>query len=76
MFYFSDEKITFPVCPVQMVPLFNPAIGVEGYCASDASCSQSAFYFTPFFLERFRPRYEVWSTAAHETIPGHHIQVC
>lgn len=76
MFYFNGEKLTVPICPVQMAPNLNPSIGIERYGLSDVMCSKNALFYTPFFLESFRPRYEVWSITAHETVPGHHTQVC
>ena len=75
MFYFTGNKHTTPNCPVEMRPNFNPSSGAQSYQRSTSTCSRTAKYNIPFFLDRPGPKYEEWSVNAHEARPGHHTQV-
>ena len=74
MFHFSGAKHTTPNCPIQMYPDFNPSGGAN-YNDGGAQCKKNARYNVPFFSARPGPKYEEWSTNAHEGRPGHHTQV-
>ena len=74
MFYFSGAKHTTPNCPIQMYPDFNPSAGAN-FNEAGAQCKKNARYNVPFFSARPGPKYEEWSTNAHEGRPGHHTQV-
>jgi len=74
MFHFSGAKHTTPNCPIQMYPDFNPSGGAN-YDDGGAQCKNNARYNVPFFSARPGPKYEEWSTNAHEGRPGHHTQV-
>ncbi|XP_068722705.1 uncharacterized protein [Montipora capricornis] len=74
MFYFSGPKHTTPNCPIDFAPDFNPSTSAN-YGSAGKDCKQNAHYYIPFFLERPGPKYEEWSTSAHEGRPGHHTQV-
>jgi uncharacterized protein (DUF885 family) len=75
LFHFAGKKHTTPNCPVRLVPDFNPSIASQGYTPSDHLCSHAAEYAIPFFLKKPGPKYEEWTVCAHETRPGHHLQV-
>ena len=74
MFYFTGPKQTTPNCPITLAPDFNPSAG-PNYESGGKECKKNAQYNIPFFLERPGPKYEEWSTNAHEGRPGHHTQV-
>lgn len=74
MFHFSGAKHTTPNCPIQLYPDFNPSGGAN-YEEAGAQCKKNARYNVPFFSARPGPKYEEWSTNAHEGRPGHHTQV-
>ena len=74
MFHFSGAKHTTPNCPIQMYPDFNPSSG-PNYNDGGAQCKKNARYNVPFFSAKPGPKYEEWSTNAHEGRPGHHTQV-
>ena len=74
MFYFSGPKHTTPNCPIDFAPDFNPSTSAS-YGSAGKDCKQNAHCYIPFFLERPGPKYEEWSTSAHEGRPGHHTQV-
>ncbi|KAJ7385376.1 hypothetical protein OS493_016456 [Desmophyllum pertusum] len=75
MFYFTGDKATTPICPIDMRPNLNPSSGAQSYSNSNKDCTKSARYFLPFFLENLGPRFSEWSVNAHEARPGHHTQV-
>lgn len=74
MFHFSGVKHTTPNCPIEMALDFNPSGGAS-YWGGDKDCTSNAQYYIPFFSGRPGPKYEEWSTNAHEGRPGHHTQV-
>ncbi|KXJ27498.1 uncharacterized protein LOC110235879 [Exaiptasia diaphana] len=74
MFYFTGSKRTTPSCPATLEPDFTPESAAQSYSRSDATCSHSASYYIPFFMDRPGPRFEEWSVNAHEVMPGHHLQ--
>ena len=74
MFHFSGQKHTTPNCPIEMALDFNPSGGAS-YWGGDKNCRGNAQYYVPFFSARPGPKYEEWSTNAHEGRPGHHTQV-
>lgn len=74
MFYFSGPKHTTPNCPIEMAPDFNPSAAAN-YEEAGKECKVNARYNIVFFTERPGPKYEEWSTSAHEGRPGHHTQV-
>jgi len=74
MFYFSGPKQTTPNCPIKMAPDFNPSVGAN-YIDGGRESKENARYNIPFFLTRPGPKFEGWSTSAHEGRPGHHTQV-
>ena len=74
MFHFSGVKHTTPNCPIQLSPDFNPSAGAN-FDDGGAQCKKNARYNVPFFSARPGPKYEEWSTNAHEGRPGHHTQV-
>ncbi|XP_048584057.1 uncharacterized protein LOC5511190 [Nematostella vectensis] len=75
MFYFTGPKHTTPNCPIDMSPDLNPSSGAQSYDSSGKSCLNSAKYNIPFFLGRMGPKFSEWSVNAHESRPGHHLQV-
>lgn len=74
MFHFNGPKQTTPSCPIGLAPDFNPS-AAPNYNDGGKDCKKSAKYNIPFFVERPGPKYEEWSTNAHEGRPGHHTQV-
>lgn len=74
MFHFSGAKHTTPNCPIETAPDFNPSAGAN-YDDGGAQCKKNARYNVGFFSARPGPKYEEWSTNAHEGRPGHHTQV-
>lgn len=75
MFHFVGDKRSTASCPVALKPDLNPSSGIQSYRGGDASCSETTFYHIPFFLDRMGPKSSDWSISAHETSPGHHLQV-
>ncbi|KAK3740549.1 hypothetical protein QZH41_004318 [Actinostola sp. cb2023] len=75
LFHFAGAKHTTPNCPVGLSPIFNPSTAAQGYTETNDMCSYAATYDIPFFLKKLGPKYEEWSVCAHETRPGHHLQV-
>ncbi|KAL9986426.1 hypothetical protein ACROYT_G000573 [Oculina patagonica] len=75
MFYFAGDKHSTPNCPVALVPDLNPSSGIQSYDGSDPMCHEPARYNIPFFLNRLGPKFSEWSINAHESRPGHHIQI-
>ena len=75
MFYFAGDKHSTPNCPVELRPDLNPSSGIQSYDGSDSMCLKPAHYNIPFFLNRLGPKFSEWSINAHESRPGHHIQV-
>ena len=74
-FYFTRNKHTTPNCPVEMRPNFNPSIDAQSYQHSTYTCSRTAKYSIPFFLDRPAPKFVEWNVNAHQARPGHHTQV-
>ena len=74
MFHFNGPKQTTPSCPIDLAPDFNPS-AAPNYRDGGKDCKENAKYNIPFFVERPGPKYEEWSTNAHEGRPGHHTQV-
>ena len=75
MFYFAGDKHSTPNCPIKLRPSLNPSSGIQSYDNSDPMCLKPAFYNIPFFLSKLGPKFSEWSINAHESRPGHHIQV-
>lgn len=75
MFHFVGDKRSTASCPVALKPDLNPSSGIQSYRGGDASCSETTFYHIPFFLDRMGPKSSDWSISAHETSPGHHLQI-
>ena len=75
LFYHTGDKITFPNCPIEMLPSFNPSSGAQFFQSTGAACTKPARFGLPFFLENHGPRFSEWSVTAHESWPGHHTQI-
>ena len=75
LFYHTGSNITFPNCPIEMFPSFNPSSGVQFFKETEADCTKPAYFGLPFFLENHGPRFSEWSVTAHESWPGHHTQI-
>ena len=75
MFYHTGGKITTPNCPMEIRPNFNPSYAVQSFKNSGAGCQTPAYMNIPFFLNNYGPKYEEWTTVAHEGWPGHHTQL-
>lgn len=75
LFHFAGKKHTTPNCPVSLQADYNPSSAAQAYKPSDDVCSKAAVYSIPFFQKRPGPKYEEWTVCAHETRPGHHLQV-
>ena len=72
LFYSTGRKRTLPNCSVEVIPDFNPSVSYHHY----APCTiAKAIHYLPFFIDNYGPRYAEWTTTAHETIPGHHVEV-
>ncbi|XP_001640303.2 uncharacterized protein LOC5520476 [Nematostella vectensis] len=67
LFYTSGSKKTTPTYTVTVVPDFNPTSSYHSY--------NSRKHRLPFFMDDFGPIFAEWSTTAHETEPGHHLEV-
>lgn len=75
MFYYTGNKDTTPNCPIELRPDLNPTSGIQSYDRSTRNCKNTAYYNIPFFLKDMGPRFSEWSVNAHESRPGHHLQV-
>ena len=75
MFWFAGDKHSTPNCPIELKPDFNPSSGSQSYTHSDPMCLKPAHYNIPFFTSKAGPKSAEWNTGAHETRPGHHLQV-
>ena len=75
MFWFAGDKHSTPNCPIELKPDFNPSSGSQSYTHSDAMCLKPAYYNIRFFMSKAGPKSAEWNTGAHETRPGHHLQV-
>lgn len=75
MFCFAGDKHSTPNCPIELKPDFNPSSGSQSYTHSDPMCLKPAHYNIPFFTSKAGPKSAEWNTGAHETRPGHHLQV-
>ena len=75
LFYHTGDKITFPNCPIEMLPSFNPSSGAQFFLRTGEACTKPARFGLPFFLENHGPRFSEWSVTAHESWPGHHTQI-
>lgn len=54
---------------------YTPANAFYSYGEGNVKCSSLAKIYIPFFLERPGPKYDELSVMAHETYPGHHLEV-
>lgn len=70
LFYDSSSKRTTPSCGISVSGDFNPLACFHGY---DAKCPASQTL--PFFMDDFGPKYTEYTTASHEQLPGHHLEV-
>jgi uncharacterized protein (DUF885 family) len=63
------------VCKVKVEFDFSPANPYHSYREGNVGCSHLAEISIPFFLERPGPKYEETTVMAHESYPGHHLEV-
>ena len=75
LFYLTGPKKTVPECAVEVKPDFNPSVSFHHYVPTYKGCSGKAIHYLPFFLDNYGPIYSEWTTTAHETLPGHHMEV-
>ena len=68
------DRRTIPTCPDEPVINFSPSVGVATYTASLGNCRLIAKYKLPFFVDKMGSEVMDWTTAVHESIPGHHLQ--
>ena len=68
------DKRTIPTCPDEPVINFAPSVGVATYTPSLGNCRFIAKYKLPFFVDKMGSEFMDWTTAVHESIPGHHLQ--
>ena len=64
-----------PVCKVKVRFDFSPVNPYHSYGEGDSDCTYLAEINIPFFLERPGPKYEEITVMAHESYPGHHLEV-
>ena len=70
----KGDKRILPVCKVRVRFDFSPANPYHSY-SEGFSCAYPAEINIPFFLERPGPKYEEIPVMAHESYPGHHLEV-
>lgn len=74
-FYVEGDKRILPTCKLKIEFDFSPANPYHSYKEGTADCSRLAVMNIPFFLERPGPKYEEVTVMAHESYPGHHLEV-
>jgi uncharacterized protein (DUF885 family) len=71
----ENEKQILPKCKVEVHFDFSPANPYHSYSEGDKACTHLAEISIPFFLDRLGPKYEEMTVMAHESYPGHHLEV-
>ena len=74
-FYFTGANRSTPSCPVKLTIDYNPSSSAQSYLPSDFNCTRPGYYYIPFFRKNVGPKYEEYTTNAHEARPGYHTQV-
>ena len=74
LFHFTGEKRSIPTCPVEPDVNFSPSLGVAVHTPSPSNCRFTARYKLPFFVDKMGSEFMEWTTAVHESVPGHHLQ--
>ena len=75
-FYVKGEKQIQPACEVEVEFDFSPANPYHSYSEGSKKCTtELAKIHIPFFLEKPGPMYEEMTVMAHESYPGHHLEV-
>lgn len=74
LFHFTGDRRTIPTCPDVPVINFSPSVGVATHTPSLSNCRFAARYNLPFFVDKMGSEVMEWTTAVHESIPGHHLQ--
>ena len=74
LFHFTGEKRSIPTCPAEPDVNFSPSLGVAVHTPSISNCRFTAKYKLPFFVDKMGSEFMEWTTAVHESVPGHHLQ--
>lgn len=74
-FNLTGKKQIVPLCPLGIEFDFNPATSYYSYWEGTKDCKSLAKVNIPFFLDRMGPTYEERTVLAHESYPGHHLEV-
>ena len=74
LFHFTGEKRSIPTCPAEPDVNFSPSLGVAVHTPSPSNCRFTARYKLPFFVDKMGSEFMEWTTAVHESVPGHHLQ--
>ena len=62
-------------CAVKRVPDYQAPYTYVGYYNQPSAADPSGYYFINTLAPETRPRFQARALAAHESVPGHHLQI-